>query len=139
MDRISREARSTNMSRIGSKNTKPEMLLRRLLFSMGYRYRVHHRIGAASVDLAFPKKLKAINVNGCFWHQHPGCVEASRPKTNSAYWRTKLQNNAHRDERNRQVIESRGWELLVVWECELERAKDTIASRVMEFIDNGPR
>ena len=134
MDKISIQARSRNMSRIKSKDTKPEVLLRRMLFLRGYRYRTHYRINSANVDIAFTKKRRAINVNGCFWHQHDNCIEASKPKTNSRYWSQKLVKNKLRDQQNSLLIEKEGWKLLIVWECNLEKDPQGTLLEVEEFL-----
>ena len=134
MDSISRERRSRNMSLIGSKDTKPEMLLRKKLFSCGYRYRVHYRVGGVTVDVAFPARKKAINVHGCFWHQHPGCNEASKPKSNQAFWRDKLQRNITRDEYVSILLNKAGWDILVVWECDLEKNLRSEITKTVAFI-----
>ena len=134
MDKISIEARSRNMSRIRSKDTKPEVMLKHMLFSHGFRYRTHYRINRANVDIAFPKKRRAINVNGCFWHQHDNCVEASKPRTNSEYWKQKLIRNKLRDQQNSRSIEGEGWKLLIVWECELENDPQSTFLEVERFL-----
>ncbi len=136
MDKLTREARSRNMARIRSKNTKPELLLRKRLHYQGFRYRVHYRVDGISVDIAFPSRRKAINVNGCFWHQHENCSEASKPKTNRKMWKEKLQNNRERDIRNMERLTSAGWDILVVWECELERNTDMIMAQAQSFIED---
>ena len=134
MDKLSKEARSRNMARIKSKNTKPELLLRRNIFSKGLRYRVHYRIKQTNVDIAFPKMKKAINVNGCFWHQHENCIEASKPKTNVMMWEEKLRRNLERDKRNAQQLREEGWKFMIVWECELEKNTEEVVSEIIDFV-----
>lgn len=134
MDRISIEKRSANMSKIRSKDTKPEVSLRKSLFSLGYRYRVNYRIQNALVDIAFPRKKKAINIHGCFWHQHEGCKEASKPKTNVERWERKFAINKARDLRTANMISENGWELLIVWECELESNKKAIVEKIVKYL-----
>jgi DNA mismatch endonuclease, patch repair protein len=136
MDKISPSARSLNMANIRSKNTKPEIMLRRFLFLIGYRYRIHYKVDKANVDIAFTRKRKAINVNGCFWHQHENCLEASKPKTNTVFWKKKLEMNKYRDTRNFDIIRKSGWKLMIVWECELEKNPSNIFSQVVKFLNN---
>ena len=136
MDKISVKARSSNMAKIKSKDTKPEIKLRKVLFSLGYRYRINYKINKIKVDIAFPSKKKVIYVNGCFWHQHEYCKEASQPKTNSKYWKEKFEKNKERDHRNYDTLANDDWELLVVWECELEHNRDKIVKDCINFLDD---
>lgn len=122
------------MAAIRSGDTKPELLLRRGLFAHGLRYRLHYAVGTTKVDVAFPSDKKAVNVNGCFWHQHGNCIEASKPKTNSAFWSEKLQKNVERDRRNLRKIRRLGWKVMTVWECELEKHRDKTLAKVVKFI-----
>ena len=117
-DHLSRERRSENMARIRSKDTKPEMRIRRLLHKEGYRYRCHVPGLAGKPDLVFTRRRKALFVHGCFWHQHSGCPRATRPKTNQPYWLEKLARNVERDARHVRILENGGWSVLVVWECQ---------------------
>lgn len=118
------------MSKIRSKDTKPEMIVRRAVFSLGYRYRLHRRDLPGKPDLAFIGKRKAIFVHGCFWHQHGNCREASKPKSNGGYWGPKLARNVERDERNMAALASAGWQTLVVWECDTSKLNE----RLQEFL-----
>lgn len=120
MDRLTPEKRSWNMSRIRSKNTKPELYLRRALHGMGFRYRLHEKKLPGSPDLVFPKYKAVIFVHGCFWHRH-GCKQATTPSTRKQYWEEKFKGNIERDERNIQSLKDLGWRVMVVWECELKR------------------
>lgn len=106
-------------------NTKPEMAVRRLLHSLGYRYRLHCADLPGKPDIVFRSRRKAIFVHGCFWHQHPdpNCPLRSRPRTNTHYWHAKLDRNIERDARHRARIAEIGWEVLVVWECETEERR----------------
>lgn len=117
-DHLSPERRSVNMSRIRSSGTKPEMLVRRLLHSRGYRFRCHVRQLPGSPDLVFSKRKKVVLVHGCFWHQHPDCPRATRPKSREEYWDPKLRGNVQKDLRTVQQLNSQGWHVLTVWECE---------------------
>jgi DNA mismatch endonuclease (patch repair protein) len=119
VERLSPEARSRNMARILGKDTSPEMIVRRLLHTMGYRYRLHARTLPGRPDLVFPSKRKAIFVNGCFWHRHQGCRYAYRPKSRVDFWDRKFAQNVERDGRNLRAFADDGWEALVVWQCEI--------------------
>ena len=109
------------MSGIQSKNTKPEMLVRRYLHAQGFRYRLHTRELPGSPDLVLPKYRVVIFVHGCFWHRHASCRFATQPSSNIERWETKFQINVERDARNVAALQATGWRVLVVWECELKR------------------
>lgn len=111
------------MSRIKGKDTSPEMVVRRHLFSMGYRYRLHDKKLPGAPDIVFRKDKAVVFVNGCFWHMHANCANSSVPKTNTEFWKNKLENNAKRDEQNYQTLLALGWRVRVVWECELRNPK----------------
>lgn len=108
------------MAKVKSKDTRPEMVVRRLLFSLGYRYQIHDRSLPGSPDIVFKRKKKAIFVHGCFWHRHDGCPLARLPKSRLDFWIPKLEGNRERDARKLLQLESQGWESLVIWECELK-------------------
>ena len=114
------EDRSRIMRAVKGRNTGPEMTVRRLLHSLGYRYRLHRSDLPGKPDLAFPGRRKVIFVHGCFWHGHSCPRGARAPKTNSSYWTAKIAGNAARDVLNRSRLEDMGWEVLSVWECELK-------------------
>ncbi|MFJ3461566.1 very short patch repair endonuclease [Achromobacter spanius] len=133
-DSLSREARSQRMSLIKGKNTKPEMIVRRLLHGAGYRYRLHDKKLAGKPDLVFASRRKIIFINGCFWHRHCDCALARMPKSNQAFWTDKLASNKARDEDNWAKLVEQGWAVLVVWECEL-RDMDTLIARIRLFLD----
>lgn len=107
------------MSKIRSKNTIPELLTRKALWKMGYRYRIHYKELSGSPDIVITKNKTVIFVHGCFWHRHAGCNEASRPKTNSEFWEAKIKANVIRDKKNISAIKKLGWQVIIVWECEL--------------------
>jgi DNA mismatch endonuclease (patch repair protein) len=132
-DKLSPEARSAHMRRIRKVDTKPELRVRRLAHRLGYRFRLHRRNLPGTPDLVFPRLRKAILVHGCFWHQHPGCRLARAPKSRLEYWEPKLRRNQERDKLARAELAARGWEVLVVWECETERA-ETLAARISAFL-----
>lgn len=132
-DVMSAEDRSALMARIRGKDTKPELLVRRLTHRLGYRYRLHRRDLPGSPDLVFPRKRKVIFVHGCFWHHHHGCEHAATPKTRRAFWTRKLKANADRDQRALHELQARGWDALVIWECETKDSKQ-LADRIVEFM-----
>ena len=115
--------RSEVMSRIRSKNTKPEILLRSLLFKEGFRFRIHNKELSGKPDIVLKKYNTVIFVHGCFWHYHEECNEGRIPDTNSKFWKEKLSKTIERDKRHRQTLEENGWKVIVVWECELENTK----------------
>lgn len=118
MDKISQERRSRNMRNIQSKNTAPELVLRRLLSQLGYRYRLHLPNLPGRPDIVFQSRRKVIFVHGCFWHQHSACREGRVPSSRIEYWEPKLQRNRARDASNQARLEADGWKVLVVWECQ---------------------
>lgn len=124
MDRLTSEHRSRLMSRVGGKDTAPEMVVRRLLHSLGYRYRLHVRNMPSRPDLVFPARKKVILVHGCFWHRHEGCRKATTPKSNEGFWRAKFQRNIERDADNSRALSELGWQVCVVWECETKNVAD---------------
>lgn len=105
------------MSGIRAKNTRPEVLVRRALFAMGYRFRLHRRDLPGAPDIALPGRKIAIFVHGCFWHLHTGCRFSKLPSTRTKFWSLKLQGNAQRDARDTDALAQSGWRVLVVWEC----------------------
>ena len=135
MDVHDKKTRSFNMSRIKGKNTKPEELVRKYLFSQGFRYRKNVRTLPGSPDIVLPKYKTAIFVNGCFWHGHVGCKYFVWPENNAEFWHIKITTNIERDSRNIKLLEQAGWKVLVVWECELKTIKatntmDTLVQRI---------
>ena len=118
-DNHSKEVRSMNMSHIRSKNTKPEEHVRKYLFSRGYRYRKNVRSLPGCPDIVLPKYKTAIFVNGCFWHKHE-CPRFVWPTSNENYWTAKILNNVERDKKNQSLLKELGWNVIVVWECELK-------------------
>jgi DNA mismatch endonuclease, patch repair protein len=120
MDRISARSRSDNMSRIRSKNTSPELLVRRELYALGFRFRLHCSDLPGKPDLIFRSRKKVIFIHGCFWHRHPHCVDGRLPKTNAQYWGPKLKRNVVRDSESQAKLRSLGWRVFTVWECELK-------------------
>lgn len=116
------EQRSYNMSRIRGKNTKPEELVRKYLFSQGFRYRKNDVRLPGKPDIVLPKYKTVIFVNGCFWHKHEGCKYFVWPKNNDNFWKAKILGNSERDKNNYDKLTELGWKVLIVWECELKKA-----------------
>ncbi|WP_223510992.1 very short patch repair endonuclease [Pseudomonas sp. BF-R-05] len=135
MDRLTAQRRSWLMSRVKSKNTKPELVVRRLVFGMDYRYRLHAKNLPGQPDLVFPGRKKVIFVNGCFWHGHTGCRYGRLPKSRVEYWQAKIEQNQARDRENTTLLEADGWQVLTVWQCELKNI-ETLANRLNEFIES---
>lgn len=119
-DTLTPEQRSERMSRIRSKDTKPELALRSALHGMGFRFRVNARQLPGKPDIVLPKHRTVIFVHGCFWHRHEGCKVASTPKTNTGFWEEKFARNVERDRSTTRKLGQLGWEIMVVWECELK-------------------
>lgn len=132
MDTITPEARSALMSRIRSKNTKPEVAVRSILHALGYRFRLHKKDLPGRPDIVLPRHKKIVLVQGCFWHGH-NCKLASRPKSNSDYWFEKISRNKERDERNSAALRSAGWQILELWECEIRR-NNNLTERLYNFM-----
>ena len=127
------EDRSRVMRAVKGKDTKPELIVRRLTHALGYRYRLHRKDLPGSPDLVFAGRQKVIFVHGCFWHGHD-CARGSRqPKTNAEYWRAKIARNAARDAANLKALEAHGWRALVLWECDL-KDRDALAVRLRDFL-----
>lgn len=119
MDNRSKEARSRNMSRIPSKNTKPEEAVRKYLFSQGFRYRKNVSTLPGKPDIVLPRYKMVVFINGCFWHAHQGCKWFVPPKSNSVFWQNKFKYNMERDEQNYQKLYDLGWRVIIIWECEI--------------------
>lgn len=119
MDIVDSKTRSRMMSNIKGKNTKPEMVLRRALHQIGFRYVLHDKRLPGKPDMVFPKYRSVVFVHGCFWHQHQGCKNATMPSTRPDFWKNKLQGNVVRDRERIEELKNLGWRVLVVWECQL--------------------
>jgi DNA mismatch endonuclease, patch repair protein len=131
VDTLTPLERSERMSRVRGKDTKPEWAVRRLLWAHGFRYRLHRRNLPGRPDIVFPRLKKVIFIHGCFWHRHPRCGRL--PKSRLEFWGPKLQENRARDLRNQRKLRKLGWDLLVIWECQLRDA-ESIGARVMRFL-----
>lgn len=133
MDRVSVQQRAKNMSRIHCKNTAPETQLRKLVYGLGFRYRIHENKLPGRPDIVFRKRQKLIFLHGCFWHQHKKCKDGRIPNSRQSYWRPKLTGNKMRDARNRLRLRKLGWQSLVIWECELA-SRSAVQRKVQRFL-----
>ena len=122
------------MASVRGKNTKPEMDVRRLVYSLGYRYRLHGKGLPGRPDLVFKKRRKVIFIHGCFWHHHKNCLKSRLPSNKVDFWRKKMADNLRRDRRNQNDLAKAGWEALVIWECELKDVAD-LEKRIKTFIE----
>ena len=119
MDRISPEKRSWNMSRIRSNDTTPELMVRSFLFRHGFRFRLHVKNLPGHPDIVLPKYRTVVEIRGCFWHRHSGCKYAYTPKTRTDFWQKKFEENVKRDTRNERLLSNAGYNVLIIWECEV--------------------
>ena len=133
MDTLTVAERSARMAKIRSKDTKPEVLVRRIAHSLGYRFRLHRKDLPGRPDLVFPSRKSAVFVHGCFWHAHKNCKVANLPKSRTAFWADKFERNRRRDELNERLLKQLGWRVLVIWECET-KGQDKLASRLSRFL-----
>lgn len=133
-DRISPEHRSWNMSKIKGIDTKIEVIVRQYLFSRGFRFRKNDKRYPGKPDIVLPKYKTIIFVNGCFWHLHPGCTQARIPKTNTPFWKAKLEKNVANDKKNIAALQQSGWHVITVWECDLgKNFKKTMDAIIIEI------
>lgn len=137
VDTLSRDERSERMSRVRGKDTKPEMIIRRIVHRLGYRYRLHSRHLPGKPDLVFPGRRKAIFVHGCYWHRHqdPTCKLARLPKSRLDFWIPKLEANRRRDEENTTKLNASGWKVLEVWECQIKQ-KEKLVDSIRNFLES---
>lgn len=130
----SKDKRSKVMSKIRGTNTKPEIVLRKELYKLGYRYRINDKKLSGKPDIVLRKYKTVIFVNGCFWHYHKECNEGKIPKTNSKFWEDKLQKNILRDILNKQELEALGWQVIVIWECEIEKKLNVVVQNLIQIL-----
>ena len=123
-DTMTPEQRSRCMSAIKGKDTKPEMIVRKYLFSKGLRYRLHVRSLPGNPDIVLPRYKTVVFINGCFWHAHEGCKYYRLPKSNVEFWESKITNNKNRDVLNEIKLKELGWRVIRIWECEIRRVQD---------------
>ncbi|WP_456653144.1 very short patch repair endonuclease [Bradyrhizobium lupini] len=129
VDTLTKLERSERMSKIRSKNTKPERLVRSALHKLGYRFRIHARNLPGAPDIVFPSRKQVIFIHGCFWHAHENCSVANLPKTRRPYWRKKFARNKERDATNVRALRKLGWRVFTIWECETSKP-DKVAQRL---------
>lgn len=134
-DHVDRKKRSLIMAAVHSRDTGPEMAVRKIVHALGYRYRLHDPKLPGRPDLVFASRHKTIFVHGCFWHRHIGCKYTTTPKTRRAFWESKFSSNVSRDRRTRRELRKMGWEVLTVWQCEL-RNPEKLKGRLDEFLAN---
>ena len=135
-DRISPEHRSWNMSRIKGKDTKIEVMVRQYLFHYGFRFRKNDKRYPGKPDVILPKYKTAIFVHGCFWHRHEGCKLATTPKTRTEFWMEKFAKNVANDKKHYEELQKMGWNVIVIWECELENDFEETMQKIMHNIKN---
>lgn len=136
-DFVSKEKRSRIMRGVKGANTKPEIIVRRALHRRGFRFRVHRKDLPGKPDIVLPRYRTVIFVHGCFWHQHEGCKDGRRPTSNVEFWDKKFETNRARDERNTQALQSLGWHVEVIWECEA-RDPEKLSERIEEIFAPTP-
>lgn len=135
-DTVSKERRSEIMSHIMSKNTSIELLVRKQLFALGYRYRVNYKQLPGKPDIVFTKKKCAIFIHGCFWHGHEiGCRYSHIPQSRREYWTAKISRTKERDISHIEKLKSDGWRVLTIWECEIRKDFSDVISRIQQFIN----
>ena len=132
-DMVSPERRSAIMSKIRSRDTKPELRVRKAAHALGLRFRLHRKDLPGTPDLVFPKWRTVVFVHGCFWHRHPGCSKATEPKSRVDFWTAKFAANVERDARMKMALEDAGWKVVVIWECETEK-RDELEKIIKERI-----
>lgn len=135
-DSLTAEKRSWNMSRIKGRDTKIEVMVRKYLFAHGYRFRKNDRRYPGKPDVVLPKYRTVIFINGCFWHRHEGCRQATIPKTRTEFWINKLNQNVKNDIKNKLQMESMGWHVITLWECELEKDFETRMNMLLNEISD---
>jgi DNA mismatch endonuclease (patch repair protein) len=134
-DTLTPSQRRHCMSKVKGKNTAPEMVLRRWLWSKGYRYRLHVARLSGKPDIVFSERKKVIFIHGCFWHKHH-CGHFSFPKTNSEFWKKKIIGNVERDRNNEKILSETGWKFLIVWECEMKKGiSQDLQQKILFFLE----
>jgi DNA mismatch endonuclease (patch repair protein) len=132
-DTLTKEQRSFNMSRIRDKNTKPEIIIRSMIHKMGFRFRLHDKTLPGKPDIVLPRHKKIIFIHGCFWHLHNCRYGRVKPKTNADFWQAKRLSNKIRDKKNLVELKKLGWQILVVWECQIKKMP-ILMQKVNEFL-----
>lgn len=135
VDIFSKAKRSEIMKKVGPKNSKPELFIRSLVHSLGYRFRLHRKDLPGTPDLVFQKYKKVIFINGCFWHGHKDCRKSRLPETNKEFWENKISKNIKNDQKVRKKLLELGWENMTIWECEVKKKNiDDLTQRIIEFL-----
>lgn len=137
VDRLTPERRSALMSKVRGKDTSPELRVRKLLFAMGARYRLHDSKLPGKPDIVMRRRRKAIFVHGCFWHRHPGCKKATMPKSRVQYWTEKFDRNVERDNAAVEALTDAGWDVLIIWECETKQP-ELLTGILRDFLEREP-
>ena len=132
-DIFDRAKRSEIMSGIRGRDTRPEMIVRRIAHRLGFRFRLHRKDLPGTPDIVFPGHRAVIMVHGCFWHRHHGCKRASHPKARAQYWEEKFETNVARDRRNEKALHELGWRVMVIWECETTHP-EAVAARIVSYL-----
>ena len=135
-DTVDSQKRSEIMSRIRARDTKPELIVRRIAHRLGFRFRLHRGDLPGCPDIVFPRYRAVILVHGCFWHRHPGCKYASSPRTRVEYWQAKFKDNVVRDRDNETALRALGWRVLVIWECETKDGR-ALAAHIASYLRQG--
>ncbi len=133
-DVFSATKRSAIMARIKGRDTAPELRVRRLLHSLGFRFRCHRDDLPGKPDIVLSRHRKIVLIHGCFWHCHSGCPRAALPTTNVKFWQKKIRGNQARDQRVRRELRKLGWNVLVIWQCQLKR-EEILTSRLLRFLE----
>jgi DNA mismatch endonuclease (patch repair protein) len=134
MDSVSSSRRSEIMGRVRSRDTRPEMVVRRLTHALGYRYRLHVKELPGKPDMVFRPRKKVIFIHGCFWHRHPNCALARLPRSRVSFWLQKLEGNRQRDLKSERALREANWRVLTIWECELGDI-NKLKNKIKEFLD----
>jgi DNA mismatch endonuclease (patch repair protein) len=137
MRQVPTEQKSRMMSQVRTKGTAPELALRSALHSAGIRFRLHRKDLPGKPDIVLPKFKYVIFVHGCFWHHHEGCINSKMPKTNIEFWQDKIAANIKRDKSNQVDLEKMGWQVLVVWECDIKKNVNTVVKNAVDEIQRG--
>ncbi len=132
-DIVSRSKRREMMSSVKQRHTKPEIIVRKLLHRLGYRFRLHSKKLPGTPDIVLPKYKAVIFVHGCFWHQHEGCRKSRRPTSNVEFWNEKLDRNIARDKQKESELKKSGWKILTVWDCEI-KDEEALIKKVKKFL-----
>lgn len=132
-DKLTTEQRAKNMAAVKGKNTSPELRVRQMLHSIGYRFRLHRKDLSGKPDIVLPKYKTCIFIHGCFWHQHPQCKRATIPENNRSFWLTKFKKNRIRYEVIQNELEESGWKVCIIWECETKSA-EKLEAALREFL-----